>query len=244
MPPQRPLQSPPLGARRDVTRPEIIRAPHADPFGQFRPAPTSGRRTTIVTVGIFIAVAIVFVVPFILDATLEPSNDRFSSTEDVLEEYVPTDVLWPLTFSSLDRCDEVSTGELTVANFDCGYSQVRITGLEDVTNPLLSTVRSAQSLGYEQVDTAAVNAFTAQALQMNPELKMDAELDVINLVNPMYSANPLASEADTSYVVTFYQEPRSDVHDGVLVTVEVTASTADLAYQETKVIVRSAATHD
>lgn len=244
VPPQRPLPSPPLGARRDPARPEIIRAPHADPFGQFRPAPTGGRRTTIVTVGIVIAVAVAFVVPFILDANLELSDDRFFSTEDVLEEYVPTEVLWPLTFSSLDRCDGVSNGELMVANFDCRNSQVRITGLEDVTNPLISTVRSAQSLGYEQVDTTAVNVFTARALQMNPELTKDAELDDIYLVNPMYSANPLASDKDTSYVVTFYQEPRSEIHDGVLVAVEVTANTADVAYQETEDIVRSAATHD
>lgn len=246
--PQGPPPQPPRipdGARHvpmppQPVRPQIVRAPHADPFGQFRAIPMDSKRVGWFSGIVLTLLATILLFPFLVDALLKPTDSASMTANEALEETLPTFAEWPVTFAELETCDVVRTDDITVASFDCRFGKVRVTGMSQVSDPELATIRSARMLGYQVGTDARVSRADADVNEGDQAYPFDSDADSYYLMDQSDSADPRAGEGDISYVGSMYRRGDAGTSDGVLLTVEVSTYSADFSYVEVTDVLGSA----
>lgn len=234
--------------------PPAVRAPHADPFGQFRGAPLGRRRRakySAVLFGLFLLFA---AIPFMLDANLP---DRAGGAEDADEAMAmnlsTTYAEWKLRFGALDdqcQVDRGVAGTMTV-NYDCGQWKAQIMGMAEVKsdNDAIATAlsRSVRVINASDTGDMGAHKITDEALKINPEVLQRSGAKDVWMSDP-YSSEQTAGDGvgghDASelshYTVGFYKPSAKDDSQGLLVTVQVSGEQLDEAHARVEKLVETA----
>lgn len=227
------------------TRPGVIRAPHADPFGQFRGAPLSMRRRVSYSALLFGVLLVVGVLPFILDATLPAQSEDNNSTSAVLEEYIITDGEWPLTLDLLEECTAVPKPEVFYSvGFECKDKDVRVIGMDDVVNAPLAVDRSVRAMAYAPAESMGAKDATDHAKRVNPQVLERAGANKVFMTDPYAAKGRGGADSEISYAVAFLRQTEGPEAGGQLVTFEVTSDNMDAAFAAAEEVMKTAGQHE
>lgn len=233
-----------------------VRAPHADPFGQFRGAPLNRGRRARYSSLVFGLVLLLSGLPFLLDASLPARDISPSDAEEVMETQVVTYEDWRLGFGELDEHCEISRNimDMTVASFECGKWSGRMTGMAGVPayDEAVATAlsRSVRVMTFSETGDMGAHNITDEALKLNPSVLDDTGAQDVWMSDPYKTstqgfdgANGQSSPVQTHYAVGMFKaDPEDDAH-GMLVTVEVSADGLDAAHEIVEKLLETATVH-
>lgn len=210
---------------------QAIRAPHADPFGQFRGAPLNRKRRARYSVVVVLILAVLGLVPYLIDATLPEPEGSQMTVDGAHTDFVNTDAEWPLRFDVLEECDVVRNPvALYFAQFDCGDWDARVMGMAQVDNDLsamaLAANRSIRAMESADVEDMAPHDITTDVKLVKPDVLEATGADAVLMTDPFQwgwvEDNGAHGGTTMNYAVSFFRAyDMEGVDQGSLVTVEI-----------------------
>lgn len=234
-----------------------VRAPHADPFGQFRGAPLNRGRRARYSSLVFGLVLLLSGLPFLLDASLPAAEPTQEDANAVMETNLAnTYGEWKLRFGALDDQCSVTRNfvDMNAVNYDCGDWSARVTsmaGVESYDSAVATALnRSVRVLTFSDTGDMGSHQITEEALKINPDVLKASEAKDIWMSDPYRNSGRSLDEMDSfgqqegarmhNYAVGFFKPNADDDVHGMLVTVEVTAEQLDEAHEYVERVLETA----